>query len=133
MGAGREVSSQASAALKEIARSSSQLGKLVEKLIEALGTVEGATSAVKQHMSGIMDIAEANTSAARSMRADAGQVRQDVSGVASLAEENAASIQEVSASAEQVAASLKGMADSTGILTDMAQKLRLEVGRFKVS
>lgn len=133
VGAGKEVSSQASAALEEIARSSSQLGKLVEKLIEALGTVEGATSAVKQHMSGIMDVAEANTGAARSMRADAGQVRQDVSGVASLAEENAASIQEVSASAEQVAASLKGMADSTGILTDMAQKLRLEVGRFKVS
>ena len=133
VGAGKEVSSQASAALEEIARSSSQLGKLVEKLIEALGTVEGTTSAVKQHMSGIMDVAEANTSAARSMRADAGQVRQDVSGVASLAEENAASIQEVSASAEQVAASLKGMADSTGILTDMAQKLRLEVGRFKVS
>jgi methyl-accepting chemotaxis protein len=67
------------------------------------------------------------------MQADAGQVQKDVSGVASLAEENAASIQEVSASAEQVAASLKGMAGSTGILTDMAQKLQLEVGRFKVS
>jgi methyl-accepting chemotaxis protein len=133
VGAGKEVSSQASAALEEIAYSSSQLGKLVEKLIAALVTVEGATSAVKQHMSGIMGVAEANTAAARSMRADAGQVQEDVSGVASLAEENAASIQEVSASAEQVAASLKGMADSTGILTDMAQKLRLEVGRFKVS
>ena len=133
VGAGKEVSSQASAALEEIAYSSSQLGKLVEKLIAALGTVEGATSAVKQHMSGIMGVAEANTAAARSMRADAGQVQQDVSGVASLAEENAASIQEVSASAEQVAASLRGMTDSTEALTDMAQRLRSEVGRFNVS
>ncbi|EKD87685.1 MAG: hypothetical protein ACD_35C00284G0001 [uncultured bacterium] len=77
-------------------------------------------------------VVEENTASTEQMAANSGEVNQAIESIASVSEENSAAIEEVSASTEEMTAQVEEVTASAGVLSEMAQALKVIVSQFNL-
>ena len=129
---GSDLAERSAAALDEIAGAVAASNAAVARITSAVEAMEAASSNVVSATDTIASIAESTNEAASSMSASALRVNDAVESIAAISEENSASAEEVSAATLELNEQAQGVVQAAGSLTDMSEKLRRLVSRWRM-
>ena len=129
---GSDLAQKSASALDEIASAVGASNAAVARITSAVEAMEAASSNVVSASDTIAAIAQTTNSAARSMSASALRVNDAVESIAAISEENSASSEEVAAATQDLIEQAQGVVRAAGSLTDMSDKLRRLVSRWRM-
>jgi len=104
----------------------------VARITQAIGDMETLAASVVSASDTIAAIAQTTNEAAGAMSASALRVNDSVESIAAISEENSASAEEVNAGTLELHGQAKKVVDSAGTLTEMSDKLRRIVSRWRL-
>ncbi len=130
--AGSELAERSLLALEEIAQAVAASNAAVARITGAVEAMDAASSNVVSASDTIAAIAQSTNAAASSMSASALRVNDAIESIAAISEENSASAEEVSSATLQLSENARGVVASASSLTDMSDKLRRLVARWRL-
>ncbi|MFA7249481.1 MAG: methyl-accepting chemotaxis protein [Dehalococcoidia bacterium] len=132
MTSGTQAAADAGTALGRILEAVASVSGQISEIAQGASDLQQAGTAMATRIEEIRAVAEVNAGAARDMTGTAQGLGDAVSTIAAVAEENSAAMEEVSASAEEMSAQVDELSASTQGLGEMADRLRDEIGHFRV-
>ena len=129
---GTALAERSGSALDEIAMAVAASNASVARITAAVEAMEAASGNVVSASDTIAAIAQSTNEAARSMSASAVRVNDAVESIAAISEENSASAEQVSAATHALSDQAMGVVASAGSLTEMSDKLRRLVNRWRL-
>jgi methyl-accepting chemotaxis protein len=130
--AGSELAERSGLALEEIATAVAASNAAVARITGAVEAMDAASSNVVSASDTIAAIAQSTNAAANSMNASALRVNDAIESIAAISEENSASAEEVSSATHELSEHARGVVASASSLTDMSDKLRRLVARWRL-
>jgi methyl-accepting chemotaxis protein len=129
---GTELAERSAAALEEIADAVAASNAAVARITGAVEAMDAASSNVVSASDTIAAIAQSTNAAATSMNSSALRVNDAIESIAAISEENSASAEQVSVATHQLNEQAQGVVASAGSLTEMADRLRRLVARWRL-
>ncbi len=129
---GSDLAQRSATALDEIASAVAASNAAVARITSAVEAMEAASSNVVSASDTIAAIAASTNDAAGAMSASALRVNDAVESIAAISQENSASAEEVSGATHQLSSQAQDVVQSAGSLTDMSEKLRRLVSRWRL-
>jgi methyl-accepting chemotaxis protein len=129
---GSALAERSAAALDEIAAAVGASNAAVARITLAVEAMESSSANVVSASDTIAAIAQTTNQAARSMSASALRVNDAVESIAAISQENSSSAEEVAAATDELSEQAQGVVRSAGVLTDMSEKLRRLVSRWRL-
>jgi len=130
--AGSGLAQRSAAALDDIGEAVGNSNAAVARITQAIGDMETLAASVVSASDTIAAIAQTTNEAAGAMSASALRVNDSVESIAAISEENSASAEEVNAGTLELHGQAKKVVDSAGTLTEMSDKLRRIVSRWRL-
>ena len=129
---GSALAERSGMALDEIAQAVAASNAAVVRITAAVAAMDGASVNVVSASDTIAAIAQSTNEAAVSMGANALHVNDAIEAIAAISQENSASAEQVSAATQQLSGEAQGVVVLAGNLTDMSEKLRRLVNRWRL-
>jgi methyl-accepting chemotaxis protein len=129
---GSALAERSAAALDEIAEAVGASNAAVARIALAVEAMESSSTNVVSASDTIAAIAQTTNQAASSMSASALRVNDAVESIAAISQENSSSAEEVAAATDELSEQAQGVVRSAGVLTDMSEKLRRLVSRWRL-